>query len=305
VLFGEAQLVGSWESISDDLRPYSMLPHEVMQQPSLGFDLLQRFGSEGRDWAYLAIQARLAYDENKDARLEAQLYNAYLKLKTRPLDIWIGHNKPALGLSSTLDNHSQLLIDNTMSGLVLDRDWGMGLSLDRWTPELEVSLTTGSGMALYYDESWLLAARAGLGKFTRDNHSLGISIAAGNMFKTMGYNIMHNKVPHRILLGGLDFSSRIMDWEMRSEALYGSFHEELAYASLIRLSWYPLSEDRAELSLQGQFQEVAGSAIQNYSLGAGFRVTSDLAIRSTYTLQKPADSHTVALQLYYYKALPF
>lgn len=305
VLFGEAQIVGSWESLSNEVRPYSMHPHEAMQRPSVGFDLLQRFGSQGRDWGYLAVQARLAWDENRSSHLEAQLYNAFLNLKAPWFDTWIGHNKPALGLSSTLDNHAALLMDNTMSGLVLDRDWGIGVNLDRQSPELKLSLTTGSGMSLYQDESWLLAGRAAWGNFSRDNFSLGASLATGNMFKTMGYNIMHNKVPHQILLGGVDFSSRIMDWELRSEVLYGSFHEDPAYTALGRLSWYPLPEDRAELSLQGQFQEIKAAAVQNYSAGLGYRITPDLSLRAVYNLQQPTDSHSVALQLYYLKALPF
>ena len=305
ILFGEAQMVGSWESVSNEIRPYSMHPHEAMQRPSVGFDLLQRFGSQDRDWGYLAIQARLTWDDHRSSHLEAQLYNAYLNFKGPFFDTWVGHNKPALGLSSTLDNHAVLLMDNTMSGLVLDRDWGVGLNLDRQTPELKLSFTTGSGLSLYQDESWLLAGRMALGRFNQDNISLGASLATGNVFKTMGYNIMHNKVPHELLLGGVDFSKRIMEWELRSEALYGSFHNDLAYTSLARLTWYPLTEDRMGISLQGQFQEIKASAVQNYSAGVDYRITPDLSIRTVYNLQQPTDSHVVALQLYYLKALPF
>lgn len=305
ILYGEAQAVGSWESLSGDLRPYSLHPDEVMQKPSLGLDLLQRFGSSGRDWGYLALQARLAYDESRSSRLEAQLYNAYLDLKTQAFDLWLGHNKPALGLSLNLDNHALLLPDNTMSGLVLDRDWGLGLSFDRGNPNLALSLTTGSGMALYYDESYLLAGRVGWGEFSRDNLSAGISLAGGNVFKTMGYHIMHDKVPHELLLAGADFSRRITNWELRSDVLYGGFHADRAYTALARLTWFPLPEDRAEISLQGQFQELKATAEQSYSIGAGYRLLPDLTLRGAYTYQEPARSHSFALQLYYYKALLF
>ncbi|MBW6513251.1 MAG: hypothetical protein K0B87_00625 [Candidatus Syntrophosphaera sp.] len=305
LLFAEAQAVGSWESPSNSFRPYSMHPDEAMQKPSLGFDLVQRLGGEGRDWGYLAVQARLAYDENRPSRLEPQLYNAFLNFKAPGFDAWIGHNKPALGLSLTLDNHAQILMDNTMSGLVMDRDWGLGLNFNRGRPELAVSLTTGSGMALAYDESWLLAARAGLGEHSRENIALGASLAAGTVFKTMGYHFMHDLATHRLLLGGIDFSRRITAFELRSDLLYGSFHENPAYAALARLTWFPLPEDRAEITLQGQFQELAGAAVQNYSLGAGYRLSPDLALRSAFTYSEPAESGTIALQLYYYKALPF
>lgn len=304
IIFAEAQLAGSWESLSGDFRPYTVHPHEVMQKPSLGFDLVQRLGNREKDWGYLAVQARVAYTDSTASHLEPQLYNAFLNIKTDPFDLWLGHNKPALGLARGWDNHAQVLTDNTMSGLVFDRDWGVGISADRGNPTLEASLTTGSGMSLYWDESWLLAARAGLGDYNSDYFSAHLGGAVGNVFKTMGYNIMHNKVPHRLILGGVDLSRRIMNWELRGDALYGSFHDDPAYTALARIIWYPMPEDRVVLAIQGQAQELKGSALQNYSFGVEYRISADLTLRGAYTLQQPTRSHTLALQVYFLKALP-
>ncbi len=305
LIYLEGQAVGSYESLTNDLRPYSFHPQESMQKPSVGIDLIQRFGTRNRDFGYLSIQARLAYDENKDSRLEAQLYNAFIDLKTSAFDVWIGHNKPATGLSLNLDNHAQLLMDNTMSGLVFDRDWGMGLKFDRQDPNLSVSLTTGSGMSLYYDDSWLASARAGIGEYSRDGYSAGITLANGNVFKTMGYTIMHNKTAHKLLLGGVDYSRRIANLESRSEILAGSFHDYPAFTALSRLSWYPLAEDRLQIDVQAQLYEIKRAGTQNYSTSVSYRILPELTLRGSYNYQHPADSHVIALQLYYYKGITF
>ncbi|MCK7470484.1 MAG: hypothetical protein MZU95_06595 [Desulfomicrobium escambiense] len=87
-------------------------------------------GSPGRtrDIGVLAVQARLAYDQEGEHKLEPQLYNAYFRLKTKFAGIWIGHSRPALGLSSVLDGHALLLPAPAMLGYGFDRDWGSGSS---------------------------------------------------------------------------------------------------------------------------------------------------------------------------------
>ncbi len=305
LVYIEGQAVGSYESQSGDLRPYSFDPYESMQKPSLGVDYVQRFGNSSRDFGYLSLQARLAYDENKDSRLEAQLYNAFIDLKTSNFDVWIGHNKPATGLSVELDNHAQLLMDNTMSGLVFDRDWGLGFKFDRQQPNLSISLTTGSGMSLYHDKSWLASARAGIGGFSRDGYSAGMTLAGGNVFKTMGYTIMHDKTAHKLLLGGVDYSRRAANLESRSELLAGTFHDDPAFAALSRLSWFPLAEDRLQIDLQAQLYEIKQAGTRNYSASVSYRISPDLTLRGSYNYQDPADSHVLALQLYYYKGIAF
>lgn len=108
---------------------YSLHQEEAMQKPSLGFDYVQRFSGETGDFAVLAIQARLAINAGGEKKLEPQLYNAFLKYKAKILDIWVGHNRPALGLASYLDSHGLLLQTVAMNGFGFDRDWGVGKDL--------------------------------------------------------------------------------------------------------------------------------------------------------------------------------
>ena len=106
--------------------PYSINPQSEMQQPSLGFDYLQRFSGETGDVAVFALQCRLAVtavDQGEGYRVEPrltnreqdgytlqpQVYNAWLKVKTPWTYVWIGHDRPAFGLASYLDSHGLLL----------------------------------------------------------------------------------------------------------------------------------------------------------------------------------------------------
>ena len=126
LLYFEIQGVISYRDDPGEFVWYSHHEHETMQKPSLGFDFVRRSRGRGRDSGYLAIQGRLAYDEHKSSRIEPQLYNAYYNFKIVRSDLWVGHNKTALGLSSYLDNHALLMPDNSMSNLNFDRDWGLG-----------------------------------------------------------------------------------------------------------------------------------------------------------------------------------
>ena len=123
----ELQAVGAYSTASDALELFSLMPDDAMQKPSLGFDFIHRFSGKTRDIGTLAVQARLVYDQEGDHKLQPQLYNAYFRLKTKPVNIWIGHSRPALGLSSVLDGHALLLPAPAMLGYGFDRDWGIGV----------------------------------------------------------------------------------------------------------------------------------------------------------------------------------
>ena len=166
------------------------MPDDVMQKPSLGFDLVKRFSGKTRDIGVLAVQARLAYDQEGEHKLEPQLYNAYFRLKTKSAGVWIGHNRPALGLSSVLDSHALLLPAPAMLGFGFDRDWGLGLERDFGWGGAAASLTAGSGMPLYFKGNFLPAARVSKGVPARDNYSVGLSLARGNVLETMGYTLV-------------------------------------------------------------------------------------------------------------------
>ena len=97
LLYLELQAAGAYSTASGRFELFSLAAEEVMQKPSLGFDLVQRFSGRSRDIGVLAVQARLAYDEEGEHKLQPQLYNAYFRLKTGFANIWAGHNRPALG----------------------------------------------------------------------------------------------------------------------------------------------------------------------------------------------------------------
>lgn len=301
----EAQGVAAYTTATDELQYYSHHAHDAMQRPSLGFDYLGRFGGSTRDIGYLAIQARLAYAEEEDSGVQAQLYNAFFNWKAHGVDIWLGHNKPALGLSSYMDNHALMLADNSMSALNFDRDWGVGMLMDRDAFNLRASVSTGSGMPLYVGENHLLALRAGIGDQARDNRTLGLSLSKGKVLRSMGYNVMHNNKLHDVITLGADASLRWLDWDLKADILAGEYDGDRAYAALGRVGWFLLPEDSMLLEAQALAGELKGARAQDYSVGLSWQATSSLSVRGTYTYSEPTANHRVALQLYYLKSFPF
>ncbi|MDZ4182505.1 MAG: hypothetical protein U1B83_06490 [Candidatus Cloacimonadaceae bacterium] len=305
LLFFKAQAVAGYYDHSETWEYYSHHPHHAMQKPSLGIDFISRIGGKTRDIGYFALQARLAYDQSESNNVQPQLYNAFFNWKAPIADVWIGHNKTALGLSSYLDNHALLLIDNSMSGLNFDRDWGAGINYDGDLLDVSFSATTGSGMPLYVGENNLFAARVGLGDLSSHNATVGISGATGKILKSMGYNVMHNNKKHELLLGGIDASWRYLGMEVATDVLYGEYDTDPAYAALGRLGFFLLPEERLKLDLQGHFTELKGYAEQFYSAGLSIRVIPDLTLRSVYTLHYPGENYSIALQAYFYKGIVF
>ncbi len=305
ILFLEAQAVGSWSFEDEEWRHYSHHPHDAMQKPSIGMDYIGRFGSSTRDWGYVALQFRLAWDDSEKANIQPQLYNAFANLKANDFDFWIGHNKPALGLSSSLDNHALLMMDNSMSGLNFDRDWGFGLLVDRSITTTRLSLTTGSGMPLYAKGNYLLSGRLSHADISRDNYSIGVSGAWGEVLKSMGYEIMHDKRSHELAVGGFDTSLRYLDWELKTDLIYGSYDKSKAYAALGRIGRFLLPEERALWEFQAQFSELKSNRQQVYSTGLMYRINKDFTIRAVYSHTEPSSVQGLALQIYYYKGLLF
>jgi len=305
LLFWEAQAVAGYFGSNQAWELYSHHPHDAMQKPSLGIDYLGRFGNAGKDFGYLAMQARLAYDKNEANKLQPQLYNAFINWKAPIADIWLGHNKTALGLSSYLDNHSLLLADNTMSGLNFDRDWGAGIKAETMLLDLSASVTTGSGMPLWVGKNHLLVLRAGLGDPNKDNHSLGVSVAQGKILKSMGYTVMHNNKLHELRLGGLDAAWRYLDLDIKGDLLYGSYDSDPAYAALFRTGLFLLPEERAILDLQAHLTKLKDAENQYYTVGLSYRLTPYLSLRTAITRHDPGGHDSVALQVYCYKGIVF
>ncbi len=276
---------------------YSQNTQDAMQQNSLGFDYLQKLSGSGSDFGTLALQGRVSYLPEK---LSTQLYNAYLKLKSTYGDIWIGHDKPAMGLSSWVDNHAWLLPVLAMKGFGYDRDWGVGLSQQREDGEDRYALTTGSGMSLVANGNYLLSAHKSWGVLSKDNASLGISAAYGKVYEAMGYEFMMDKPVEQYLLG-IDHSYNWDNNEWLGEVYWGQKDAQLAYALFGRLSTNLWEENRLKVELQGILGESFGQQLHETSVGLTYLLTPEWTTRALYQIDSTEPKFV--LQCYYYTRL--
>ncbi len=297
----ELQAVGAYSTASERVELFSLMPDDVMQKPSLGFDFVQRLTGKTRDFGLLAVQARLAYDQGGH-KAEPQLYNAYVRLKPRFANIWLGHNKPAMGLASTLDNHAALLPDPTMMRFGFDRDWGIGLDRDFAWGGVAASLTAGTGMSLHLKGSYLAAARVFKGVLARDNYSVGLSLSQGKDYEVTGYEL-GDAGPTSWVGAGLDLSSVWRNWENRAEILVGRRDGAGNFLLFWRSGLAFLEEGRLKVEAQPALIRRAGA--WHYSLGSGltYLVSADLTGRFMVFYDQEMHDARFAVQLYYYKRL--
>jgi hypothetical protein len=302
LLFVELQAVGAYSTSARRVELFSLMPDDVMQKPSLGFDWVQRFSGRTRDIGVLAVQARLAYDEEGEHKLEPQLYNAYFRLKTRSVNIWAGHNRPALGLSSVLDSHALLLPAPAMLGYGFDRDWGAGLERDFAWGGAALSLTAGSGMPLYFKGNHLVAVRAFKGVLARDNSSVGLSAAHGKILETMGYTLVEAE-PFGWDSVSLDATYLWRNLENRAEVLAGRRDGAGMFLFFWRTGLGLLEESRLKLEAQPALWRRAGA--WEYALAAGltYLFNADLAGRVMVYHDSDRRGARLVIQLYYYKGL--
>ncbi len=299
LLFLEAQGVAGYSGETDDISYYSHMPEEVMQKPSLGIDFLKRFSGQYGDFGAFALQYRLAYDDFDD-NMESQVYNAYFKYKAGWSDLWAGHNRPAMGLSSYLDSHGLLLQPLTMNGFGFDRDWGIGSYREFDWGNFGVSITTGSGMPVRFDGNYLAAARISRGFLNQDNYNLGVSVAGGETLGVMGYEIMDHE-PRNTALAGVDAAYVWNIFETRVELVGGENREQNALAAFFRGGVNLLEEGRLKLEFQPIYTRVDGD--DNYQLagGASIMLTGDITLRSMYLYDHDMDDYRVVVQIYVYK----
>jgi len=302
LFYFELQAVGAYATDTRDFELFSLMPDDVMQKPSLGFDLVRRFSGRTRDIGVLAVQARLAYDNEGESKLEPQLYNAYFRLKTKTFNFWAGHNRPALGISSVLDSHALLLPAPAMLGFGFDRDWGVGMERDFPSGSLAVSLTTGSGMPLHFRGNYLVAARLSKGVLARDNYSVGLSLAHGDILDTMGYDLVMDE-PFAWDSAGLDATYAWRNFETRAEILLGRRDDAGTFLLFWRTGLALLEEGRLKVEAQPVLMRRAGA--WEYSLGSGltYLFNSDLAGRFMVLYDGERRGARFVAQLYYYKGI--
>jgi hypothetical protein len=300
----EAQGVGGWSFSNRKVSFFSMSAQEAMQKPGLGFDYVQRFSASGGDFAFLAVQLRLAYDQEGEKRFEPQVYNAYLKFKFSAADIWIGHNKPKFGLSAVLDNHGTLLQPLSMMGFGFDRDWGIGIDKDFAGGSAGLSLTAGSGMALNLKGNFLASARVASGVLEQDNHSLGFSAAVGQILEVKGLELLSD-TPQDFFMAGFDGSWLVDNWQHNLDIMAGLRDERIALAVFWRTGLGLLAEARLKLEVQPAFLLFRGEALFQLAAGATFLATPDWTLRAMIAYDGEMKDSKLMFQVYYYKGVRF
>jgi hypothetical protein len=302
LLYFEAQGVAGYSSSLNKAIYYSMNPEAEMQKPSVGFDYLHRFSGESGDWASLGLQSRLAFIVDKGVdRIEPQVYNAWFKAKTPLSDIWIGHNRPALGLGSYFDSHPLILRTLPIQGFGYDRDWGIGSYRDFPWGNLQLSATTGTGMPIYLKGNYLLAGRVAYGVLNEENYTLGLSAGYGRTLDTMGYTLREPD-PQDMRLVGTDFAFLRDNLEHRFDLVAGKWLGQDTVAAMYRLGYLFGPEQRIKIEAQPTYLKSDG---ENWLLSACFSalVTADLTFRVMYEYDRNEDDHRTIGQLYYYKPL--
>jgi hypothetical protein len=303
LLYFEAQGIAGYSSEVKKPIYYSMNPDAEMQKPGLGFDYIQRFSSESGDWATFALQGRLALTEDGDNyKLEPQLYNAYIKMKTPVAYMWVGHNRPAFGLSSYFDSHGLILRTLAIQGFGYDRDWGGGLYKDFSWGDISASVTTGSGMPVYMKGNYMTAARVSYGVQSQDNFNLGFSLGYGSTLDTMGYRL-RDPEPLQMRLAGVDLTILRNNLEHRFDLYAGTWLDKDTYAVSYRFGVNLDKEGRLKIEAQPTYWKFGEENDYQLALCFSSQVTSNLTVRLGYTYDHNTDDSRVILQLYYYRPI--
>lgn len=295
----ELQGVGGYSSAARSAVYHSMSADEPMQKSSAGFDLLQKLTSPFGGQGTLAVQGRLAWDEDASERFEPQLYNAYFRAPVFGAYLWAGHSRAAAGLESYFDTHGALLQALPMYGYGFDRDWGLGASRDFDWGDAAFSVTTGSGMRLAAEGTHLISGRVSKGVLNRDNYAVGAYASAGRIQGTAGYRVT-DTAERPYSASGADLALLWDRWELRADLRGGYFRYAGYLAGLGRLGLNLLDENRLKLEVQAVYSGM--EKMEEWVLGAGasYAVTPELTFRAMFEDDGVMDDRRVVAQAYYY-----
>jgi hypothetical protein len=299
LLYFEAQGIAGYSSMDAGMMYHSGHKHDAMQKNGIGFDYIKKFSSEYGDFGTGALQMRLVWDDAGN-KPQLQVYNAWLKLKTAPVDIWGGHNRIPFGLSAWWDTHAELLQPLSMSGFGFERDWGAGISRDFADGDFSAAISTGSGMGLKTKGNWIATSRASYGVLPRDNYSVGVSFMGGKKLDTMGYEIMDD-TPKDTLIGGVDFAWNYDRIEHRAEFDLGRKNDMAAAAVFYRAGISFLEENRLKLEGQYAWAKQEGASAGEPGFGITYKINSDLTARTAYQWGRETNGSRIIFQLYYYR----
>jgi hypothetical protein len=189
-----------------------------------------------------------------------------------------------------------------MMGTGFDRDWGVGLQRDFPWGDAAVSLTTGSGMPLYFRGNYFAALRVSRGVLARDNFSLGASIAHGEVLETMGIHLLSPE-PFLLTAFAADATYLWRNLENRVEILAGRKAGEEILLLFWRAGLNLVPEGRLKLEVQPVVMKTGGEWSTQLAGGLTYQITADLAARSMIQYDHMRDDTRFVLQLYYYKGL--
>lgn len=348
LLYFEAQGITGYSSESRKPIYNSMNTDAEMQKSSIGFDYLKRFSGESGDVATFALQVRLAAMVDEEERagsmeagpmgggvakdrstvLEPQIYNAYVKAKVPGVYgpyVWVGHNRPAFGLSSYFDSHGLILRTLAIQGFGYDRDWGVGLYKDFSWGDVSASATTGSGMPVYVNKgSYMTTARASYGVLSQDNMNVGLSFGYGETLDTMGYKLRDAEPepvpgpifcgafrclftpkpePKRMELAALDATFLRNNFEHRFDFFTGKWLGKYMYALFYRFGMNLDPESRLKIEAQPTYWRFGDERNYQLSLCISAVATSNLTVRLAHTYDHVSNDKRTVLQLYYYRPI--
>ena len=303
LLYLETQMVAGYSSLQQKMIYYSMNQQMAMQKPSVGIDYVKKYSSDYGDWGTLALQGRVAYDETYNSHVETQIYNAYILRKLGYADVWIGHNKPAFGLNSIVDSHGYLLQTLTSEGFGFERDWGAGGYMVFDKGDLNFTLTSGSGFLLYYSGNYLASTRLSYGILNKDNYTAGLSFSNGQIYDMMDYHRIHDYL-FQTSLAGVDFSWNTHNFEVKFESTAGTMGSYQVNATLVRLSYNILEENRLKIEAQPVLSKTVDEG-QDYKVygGISYILNEYLALRTMYVYDHFSGDHSVIGQAYYYRKI--
>jgi hypothetical protein len=300
----ELQGLGGYSTAAGKIISYSQEQLEVMQKPGLGFDYVQRFSGDSGDFAILAVQGRVAWNAAEGRTFEPQIYNAYVKFKLRPFDLWIGHERPSFGLASVLDSHGLLLQPLDMRGFGFDRDWGVGLLSQSQKGDFGLSLTTGSGMDLRLRGNYFAAARLGLGVLASDNFAAGVSLGYGKLLDTIGVTVQSGRLIDAAL-ASIDLTWARDAIEHRFEMAGGRRGGYGTFAALYRFGLGLLEENRLKLEVQPSAVLSSLESRFEMAVGATYLLNPDWTLRTMAVYDSLANDFRVVFQIYFYKGIRF
>jgi hypothetical protein len=304
LFYMELQGVGGYSTAAGKTIYYSQEQLESMQKPGLGFDYVQRFSGDTGDFAVLAVQGRLAWNAAEGRTLEPQLYNAYIKFKLRPFDLWIGHERPSFGLASVLDSHGLLLQPLAMRGFGFDRDWGAGIQSQNEKGDFGLSLTTGSGMDLRLRGNYFAAARLGLGVLASDNFAAGFSLGYGKLLDVIGVNVQSGRLIDAAL-ASVDLTWARDNIEHRFEMAGGRRAGYGTFAALYRFGLGLLDENRLKIEVQPSAVLSSFESKFELAVGATYLLHPDWTVRTMAVYDSLANDFRVVFQIYFYKGIRF